>query len=425
MITYSYGALTPTRGLGTLLDQLRLAHRYRNRLIEIELYRRAARDLGVDADEIKTAVKAETRAARKASGLGWGTYQLIEDDVQRASKTATPRFRKFDGTGRVGAPIQACTGADEKLGHGVELSKPDERGHARIRIRLVRDEWIEMPVKIHRPLPTGQVVRVAVVVDRIGTRYVYGIRIVSKSTRERRLGDGRVAINFGWRRVEGGVRVATAVGDHGAHELVIPDAIIGAYYHSEKLRSIADSEAHAYLGDSRKRRRCREAGLRHPAPQVPAERHGPWANSRHWALQDRHLYQWERDEYRKSGRRRDAVVLDWVQGLAKLYDRVAVETFSMDALIRRESDEAVNIPEARHIRFLVAPGRVRQTCAQVFGDRLEKLPRKKRTTVCADCGGELTGDRACKIKLHCERCGGERDQDLNNATNQLSEMAAE
>src|SRR6187551_517531 len=138
MITYSYGALRPIEGFELLTEQLKLANRYRNQLIEIELWRRAASDYATK-EELKLHVSTATRAARAASGLGWGTYQLVEDDVARASKTATPRFRPTLGLGRVGAAVQACSELDEKLGGPVVITGPDHKKHAVARLRVTKD----------------------------------------------------------------------------------------------------------------------------------------------------------------------------------------------------------------------------------------------------------------------------------------------
>lgn len=81
---YSYHAYEPTQGHETALDQLRLAHRYRNKLVELELARRAAVESALrerwprlatldaeiasadaEVEEIAARIKAGNSAARK------------------------------------------------------------------------------------------------------------------------------------------------------------------------------------------------------------------------------------------------------------------------------------------------------------------------------------------------------------------------
>ena len=431
MITYAYGALAPTQGLELLRDQLCRANRYRNALIALRRHEReravaARRDEELGDNWIKAThwrCQETERALRKASGLGWGTYMLVEASVKQSrSSKGEMSFRRSDGTGRVAVPVPTSGKRWTNTWHpGMVIGELDGRRRTTVKLRVMGDEWIELPVVMHRPLPVGVIAQVYVTVERVGTRWVYGLRVVSQATRERAFGSGRVAINFGWRVVGDGVRVAVAVSDDGeVDELIIPLRILGACRHSESLRSIGDKAASEYFGDSRRRTRMRGRGLAHPAPATPwpENRESPWVNLRHWALQDRHLYQWERDEYRKAIRRRRAVVLDWVNSLSRRFGCVTVERYSLANLIRRDAPSRQEILGAKHIRFLVAPGELRSTVARVFGDRLEKLRVAKRTTVCHECGSELVGDRASSVVLTCEGCSALRDQDINNALNQ-------
>jgi hypothetical protein len=142
-------------------------------------------------------------------------------------------------------------------------------------------------------------------------------------------------------------------------------------------------------------------------------------------LQDRHLYEWECDERAKVIRQRRALALAWVQRLAELYEHVTVETYSLAVLVRR--DQPMEIPEARHVRFIVAPGELRAKLVSELGsDRVTRLKVAARTLphLCADGGsGMLGGDRARELVLVCDRCGAEVDQDANNAKNQLATAA--
>jgi hypothetical protein len=302
---------------------------------------------------------------------------------------------------------------------------PDARGRTTAALTLAARVRVTLPIVLHRPLPAGKLARAYILVTRVGERYVWGLRVVVQpdESRARRRGTGSCAVNFGWRMTPAGVRIAVAVGDHGTHELVIPQHILTARRHAEHIRAIADAEAHAYLGDTRKRAKARRRAMHtHPMQAAPDTRRAPWVNAVHWARQDRHLNQWERDEIAKAIRRRRAIVLAWVQSLAALYDSVTVEAYSLAALIRR--DRPTEIPEAPHVRFIVAPGELRARLKAEFGPERVTCLRGEMTLPHV-CGGRLVGDRARDLVLTCERCGARVDQDVNNAENQLAAAAAE
>jgi len=443
--TYAYGALPPTDPAqrAWCLAELRRANLYRNNLVALRRHEReraliARRDpeLGATrdwADSLHARVQETERALRGAAGLGWGTYLLVEDQVKRARKSrGEMSFRKHDGTGRLGAAVptaRADKARTDACPH-VRIAPPDRRGRTVAQLVMSRNVTIELPIVLHRPLPPGTLLQGYVTVSRIGTRYVWGLRVVVEPdvVALRRIDaapDSRATINFGWRRVGDGIRVAYAVGADGRElELVIPSILLDRYRHAEGLRSLADGAAQDYLGDARRRTRARRAGLAHPAPLVPNTRRPPWENSRHWALQDRHLYQWECDERAHAIRSRRAIVLAWVQALAREYRWLTIERFSIAELIRQEGP--MEIPEARHVRFMVAPGELRMLLTREYGDdHVTFAPIEARTMICHACGGPLTGDRVRDIELYCERCDAHHDQDANNARNLHVPRAAE
>lgn len=441
MKTYAYGCLAPTDpdARRWVFDELYRAGRYRNALVALAKARRerlavAKRDGLPDwwIDSTKAEHKRLSREARKASGLGWGTYQLVEDDVKRAVRSGTPQFRRNDGTGRVGASVQACdsitVGADDAR---VVIGTPDARRRTTITLRMAAPagergtgRLITLPIVLHRDLPAGEIVRAYIQVERVGLRTVWGVRIVmheAQSTRAR-CGSGAVAVNLGWRSTADGIIVATALSDCGiVDRLVIPHALLDAYRHAEELRALADREAHEYLGDSRRRSRARREALRQPDDGHRGNR-SPWASAQEWARQDRHLYQWECDERTKTIRRRRAIALAWVQRLAETYERVSIDAFRLEPLIKHGASE---LPEARHVRFMVAPGELRELLTREFGKARVAKPVGAHTVTCSACGNVCAFDRVHAREHTCEWCGDRWDQDVNNAANQLVGMAAE
>jgi hypothetical protein len=273
-------------------------------------------------------------------------------------------------------------------------------------------------------------------IDRIGDRWVYSVHLTIDAAPRAHVasgGMGRCAINFGWRRLDEGVRVAYAVDDHGNEtSCVIPDSLIGRQKHAESLRSLADEYAVAYLGDAKPRTRARREALRSPeathrelgkqrmsmeqaALQDPADRE-------QWARRDRHLYQWERDEYASVLRARREIYRLWARKLAASYDSVVIEAFDMRSVVTRAPNKD-DIPAARHYRFLVGPHYLRAEIQSVFGKRCEVLKPAKRTLNCHACGKLCKWDKARELRHDCESCGAAWDQDANNAKNQLLDAA--
>ncbi len=487
MIVYKYGALKPKVIGGTFEDLLqyqRYSNAFYNALIEVERWRIAARDLTEElqqaplSDEQKTehrlAYNAACRAAGQATTIGWGQKQAVTEMVAAAMKTrrqdefkarsratkkgydfvkrimtcARPRHRRFDGEGLLAATVQGATDLKVKsvLSQGGPVQILGEGKHRTVTLRLREGLSLEVPVHYHRPLPERaekegipydvRVIFARLLVDRIGDRWMYSVHLTIDAAPRAHIaqgGLGRVAVNFGWRRVDGGIRVAYAVDDDGNEtSCVIPDSLIGRQQHAESLRSLADEYAVAYLGDAKRRTRARREVLLDPAAthralgrerlsmeqaalQDPVDRE-------QWARRDRHLYQWERDEYASVLRSRREIYRLWARKLAASYDSVIIEAFDMRSVVTRSSSKS-DIPAARHYRFLVGPHYLRAEIQSVFGKRCEILKPEKRTLTCHACGGICKWDKARELRHDCERCGASWDQDANNAKNQLLDAA--
>lgn len=482
MMVYRYGALKP-KVLGssgevlpfeTLLDYQRLSNRFYNALIEVERWRIAARFVvellqndGL-TDEQKTehrlAYNADCRAAGKATTIGWGQKQAVTEMVAGAMKTrradefkaekkATaknwhwlkrvmaiprPRYRRYDGDGLLAATVQGCsdfTVEKALTGSSPQLAITGSGKHRVCLLRLKDGLSLEVPIVYHRDLPPeARIIFARLCIDRIGDRWIYSVHLtVDAAPQKRQMGIGKCAINFGWRRVEGGIRVAYAVGTDGEeHELVLPDRLFGRMQHAESLRSLADEVADKYLGDGARRAKSRALALSAPSAThrelgrvrftlEQAEKHSV-KDAEHWARRDRHLYQWERNEYSGALRSRREIYRLWARKMASLYDSCVVETFDMRSVIARGAQE---IPAARHYRFLVGPHYLRAEVKSVFGESCEVLKPAKHTQNCHVCGKRCKWDKARELMHDCEHCGASWDQDQGNCLNQLAAVAAE
>lgn len=211
------------------------------------------------------------RVSRANCGVYWGTYLLIEQAVETADKKSErgdPRFRRFDGSGRIGIQIQGGVTTEDLFAGRSNLLQidplpPDQwdtrsgrrhaRTTARIRIgsqgRARAPVWAELSILLHRPLPPGVIKTAWVLVRRVGpsVRYDLQLAIEAPSFARRSRGTGTVALDVGWRSLpNGNLRVAYWVDDSGRHgSLELPESLRMSYGLPETLRSHRDTHFEA------------------------------------------------------------------------------------------------------------------------------------------------------------------------------------
>lgn len=329
---WSFGALAPTTNGQLLLEQLFLANRYYNALIEIEQRRRknyrdarseaaptlamletqwkaldtefsvalnalpkvkgkkvltpelvdlkqrrkdvatlmkaerakfkADEEAKIDIKRVDDKANLEVKSARAATDLYWGSYLLIEKQIEQARKSkADPRFRRFEGNGRVGVQLQKGltlpelqSGEDTRLRlvarqsiAKVKKPKAQHEVHIRIGSEGIKPIWAVLPVVIHREIPADAKIQWAwIKVKNVGGQRKFFLQIAMESDtfdlKHSPKGSGAVAINFGWRAHEDGSRrVAYAVDSSGEElEFRIPAKIESSLAFANSLRSARD-----------------------------------------------------------------------------------------------------------------------------------------------------------------------------------------
>lgn len=138
-----------------------------------------------------------------------------------------PRFIRWTGESQIGVQIQKSQPLPCSL-----ISTSDTRLQIHgnlLRMRIgsegVMPVWAEWPIKMHRPLPEGMITGATVSLRKVGPREEWTAEIyVDNEPIIRPSGYGTVAVNIGWRKVDGGIRVAYAVDDEGnVDELIVRD----------------------------------------------------------------------------------------------------------------------------------------------------------------------------------------------------------
>lgn len=197
-------------------------------------------------------------AARATCGLATGTYLQVEDAFQRAKKDSLPRpprFRRFDGSGKVTVQVRDAAFADAMTGTtALTISpaphSPNKRGDqsqmavVRLDQSIPRGEkrQVVMTVKLHRRPPEDAAIKWAsLFVRRIGARTVYELQLTLEhpSFAEPKRPAGLRAsehVSIGWARLDHGVRVA-----HWSNgEVVVPNEILAQHEHAASIEGAAD-----------------------------------------------------------------------------------------------------------------------------------------------------------------------------------------
>lgn len=487
------------------------------------------------------AATAEIRAkqaslkidAREVSGVFWGTYLVVEPSHEQSlkrrgedGKSRTiplwddgepdgPRFRRFDGDGTVSMQLQKGMTVEELFGgrdRRVRVERlplrtePSRRGpppdpnsnrsrrrggHAyRLWLRVGSEGrepvWARFGLVVPRPFPADANFKwVHVHRSTVGHSTEWEAHFVVE-TRELpadppcdRPAAGEVYVEFGWRVVPEGLRVATWLAPSGeTGHLVLDRRTVEGIEKSAGIRAVRDRNANEALGgllsllrrdpaslppwlpeEARRtslhawrsperlqrlvRRVSAELGLRatradYDAWSRPA---GPDAWTARdleiWRHQEWHLYDYERNQDLGARRNRTDIYRRFAADLARRYGTLVYEDFDLSQVAetpKTKARKAGTEPEpdsamartARANRFVAAVGELRSACVQAFASRRREhyeVEVDLGTQRCNACGCRDRWDAAPRIEHTCSGCGVTFDQDVNHVRNMRDEFA--
>ena len=440
-------------------------------LKEARAERKVAREAGDSGRSLPLKAKVRIERIRKAAhnvhlriraayaeggaGLYWGTYNLEEDAFEQAKSAPLPpprpgkrlipfeerpRFRRFDGTGRMGIqcqkgkkpeavfrlePVDPATWFSTQgiEGYGTRLpaalpGSKKAKTFAFVYLRARSDEkghpiWATWPVRIHRSIPDDAIVmRAWMRRSRSGPRWSYELQVtvvepVAKAPEEIR---SRVAVDIGWRRAGGvaGLRAGYFLGSEGDEgEILVPERSVGYLAQADRLRGHRDvhyNVARAYLGQV-----IEEGGASIPDWFLEATRYAanwrspgklvgllrtwkewrfdgdeiPYETLRAWERRDLHLWSWEADIRSKARRIR---LQDPVRGyrilsarLAERYDELVIEDFDLRRMATHVPDEEGPLTdgrEQRRSRIEAAPNELRDALKNAFSRRGKRVDER-------------------------------------------------
>lgn len=189
---------------------------------------------------------------REESGLWCGNYGLVDETARDIKAGAPPKFRHWDGYGRVGG--QALLTAEQAVecqdSHvRIQMMGPK---YAVVWIRVGSTEdrgpvWAKFPAVIHRPLPAGATIKWAYAIRRrVGTRYKwevqFSLRCDQSVVRSAKVGSGSVKLTTNWFRMDdGSIHVASWAGSDGAEGFVaIGASDLARWSKCDELQAIRD-----------------------------------------------------------------------------------------------------------------------------------------------------------------------------------------
>lgn len=400
---------------------------------------------------------------RANSGLFWGTYLKVEQDMRDIRKGAPPDFRRWSGHGCVAVQIQ----------HGLTPEKAYACEDSRIRIEVVPDRctakkqraivwmrvgsekrapiWAKVFCTIHRPFPEDCLIKwVYLTRRRVACTHRWNLCfVISRKDgfpETKPSGFGWVGVDMGWRVTEDGIRVATWADDRGeSGQVVLSGQDVSRWFRAYELKSQRDRnfneirdvfkdyldknkgtvpdwilEKCSHLHQWRSQARLAALILRWRDERFDGDSE-MFDRLEAWRKQDRHLYQWEANQKLKAVEWRNDkfrnVVAKWRQD----YSEVVIKDVKMTGSRKKARVEDEDERWRRRYANIASPGVIKRYILETFGkDGVVLVEPKGLSETCHICGSVEAFNMAAEIEHECENCGAYWDQDLNAAKNLMA-----
>jgi len=417
--------------------------------------------------------------ARKASGLYWGTYLSTEDAFKNACKATPPHknlhFQRWTGEGK----IRVCRNSEPTVSNSLffidplpgdswekkkDKGVPSPRGEgkrSRMKTQLhllvnsnrqkkIAPVWATFPMMLSRPLPdNGRIDSVEVIRKRCGPNWKWAAQVTCtfEETNKPPKGKAIVALDLGWRKIDGNIRVAAfgAIDDApislpsescpdlqqavvkvgNGYELQLTPEVISGIRKSEELRSIRDSEFNdirsiltRWLQENDVPEEIRTLKKRGKLNVMSQLQFIHWINSlrsqaqlasliyrwkdnrfegyeeilealENWRYADQHLWEWESEQRRGAIARRNNLFKNFASWLRSIATMVVIEgDFKItDVAERKGLIEDTNRNEiAQSNRQLAGTSILRICIKNKLGNDCIGVPAKNTSKECHVCG---------------------------------------
>lgn len=428
------------------------------------------------------------RTDPRIGNLYWGTKLLVDQALSKIRTGAPPEFKRWNGEGAVAVQCQgglpwtdALLGTSalvrvqiesletrpthNKRGQPIPMADPNSRrsrsptrnsARAVVWVRVGSQGpggrlpvWAKVRVHLHRHPPADS--RIKWVYLRrtytgFGPRWIVQFVLDNETeaawAQPDRATEGVAGLDLGWRKVDGGLRVAFLADGSGATEtIVLSDDHIAMWEHAQSLQAIRDrnfdairarlvewfarAEALPVWGG-----RWKLMSLdRWKSPNRLAAVVNHWRDHRFpgdpeifevmeaWRKQDRHLHDWSREEVRKADDKRRHLYRAAAKRVAQRYQTIKIEKLDLTKLRRKAAaaDEESG-REAKHWMNVAAVGILRQYVREAVANVQEVLA-VNTTKSCHECGTVNEFDAKANLFFTCRGCGHLWDQDHNAAMN--------
>lgn len=420
--------------------------------------------------ELQEQRAEQAKQARRDSGLYWGN----SDDVRQTYEVARVRAMRertelkehqWNGSGQVsvrfqsGLPVRTVfTGRGRRLQidpipeeawTSPIRSRRRKLSRTKVRIRVAstpehRPVWFEIPVVIHRPMPSNGVLRRASLIrERLGLSWRYRLILtvacpdapVPVSAKRPSVG-----IDIGWRLTPQGLRVAFWADTEGSHgSLIIPLSDLEEFAKIRGLWSVVEKN----LAQVSSAILTWRVGKRIPQILVPhfaslTERLSGaellrlvdvWDDNRiegdvemfeqlhGWRRKHIHLWTWALNLRDQLIRKRLELFRHFAASLVERYGTVFLEQFDLRWFSRIAPPESKRISFGTKYQAIAAPSILRQVIGNACrrtGVRLVRIKARNTTKRCHVCG-RLEEWSLAKELVHKCSCGAIWDQDHNAA----------
>ncbi len=432
---------------------------------------KADTDIALALAEQNAAHAAKSKAAYNAATCYWGSRLAVGNAVEAAVENSRldPRFKRYDGTGRVS--VQCQGGLDTSKIHDVantlvrigsvdhdrafsKRGAPTAPGEGRraaqrtiLYLRVASTEkgrpvWAEFPMVLHRPLPPGRIKWVHVHRDRVADRATWTVTITidiapaaPSSTRPTPPLDSTIALDIGWRLMPSGdLRVAYGHANDGStREFLLPKSLLDA---EQRLRDVESIRARALdaaktaiaewrTGEGKEVELVDSKGapldlaalhlwrnpgrvvslLRHNSDKLPAPL---VASLTTYAVKD--LRAWRVNECRRkrTRRRRDGLQRLWAAELSRDFHTIVLERMKLTKFV----DKDVSILN-RHRGF--ANHGAWLAMLKESPARIVEVDPAYTSLTCADCRHVNSSWTTTNLEQTCEGCRVTWDIDANAA----------
>lgn len=205
----------------------------------------------LELQKIRMDSNTAARKARAESGLSAGTYVAVEAAVQKAVKSSRGQTirNKFVRKVSIGVQVGASGSGlvlPEFPADTWDTRRGKDKAYGEFRVRIAGKEWFAASALFHRPLPEGARVTWAYVVittEFLRPRYELHLTINVPDCEDKLQGKrlDAVAVDLGWRVIDGRIRVAYWYGCDGSRgEVSLSSKLVNELGKARDVAGIAD-----------------------------------------------------------------------------------------------------------------------------------------------------------------------------------------